>query len=170
MTRIIGDREQRAGIVMGALIAVLLTLPGCAPRPVPVAKPAPVATTSRGAVEFYSGVQRDILTALSAEFPGVRFTQRFARSSASCTLPDHTVGTLVHLPIYGSEVPVPADALSRAAAVFEKVAARAGFHEPLVMPPDVGFAFRMFAEDGSYITFGSYVASTVAVTTGCYRE
>lgn len=170
MTRATRDRTRRTGIGVSALIAVLAALSGCGPRPVPVAKPEPVASTSRGAVEFYSGVQHDILTALSAEFPGVRFTQRFARSSAGCTLPDGAAGTLVHLPIYGSDMPVPADALSRASAVFEKVAARAGFHEPLVMPPDVGFAFRMFAEDGSYITFGSYVASTVAVTTGCYRE
>jgi len=170
MTRATRGRTRRTGIGVGALIAVLATLSGCAPRPVPVAKPEPVASTSGGAVEFYSGVQRDILTALSAEFPGLHFTQRFARSASACTLPDNTVGTLVHLPIFGSDVPVPADALSRAAAVFEKVAARAGFHEPLVLPPDVGFAFRMFAEDGSYVTFGSYVASTVAVTTGCYRE
>lgn len=160
----------RTGIGVGALLAVLAATSGCGQRPVPVAKPEPVASTSRGAVEFYSGVQRDILTALSAEFPGLHFTPRFARSATACTLPDDTVGTLVHLPIYGSEVPVPADALSRAADVFEKVAARAGFHEPLVMPPDVGFAFRMFAADGSYITFGSYIASTVALTTGCYRE
>lgn len=161
---------RRAVIRAAVLLAVLVALPACGPRPVPVAKPEPVASTSRGAVAFYTGAQRTVLTALSAEFPDLHFTPRFARTSTACTLSDGAVGVLVHLPIYGSEVPVPADALSRAAAVVEKVAARSGFHEPLVMPPDVGFAFRMFAADGSYITFGSYVASTVALTTGCYRQ
>ncbi|MCD2111937.1 LppA family lipoprotein [Rhodococcus rhodochrous] len=150
------------------LPAVLLA--ACTTTVTPVAMPEPVATTSAGAVEFYTAVQRDVLTALSAEFPGVRFEPKYASTTAGCTLPDGTSGLTVHLPIHGSGRPVPVDELDRAARVFEDTAARAGFHGRHVLPPDTGFAVRMFAADGSYITFGSYVAATVGLTVGCYRE
>lgn len=145
-------------------------LAACTTTVTPVAMPEPVATTSAGAVEFYTAVQRDVLTALSAEFPGVRFEPKYASTTAGCTLPDGTSGLTVHLPIHGSGRPVPVDELDRAARVFEDTAARAGFHGRHVLPPDTGFAVRMFAADGSYITFGSYVAATVGLTVGCYRE
>ena len=145
-------------------------LAACTTTVTPVAMPEPVATTSAGAVEFYTAVQRDVLTALSAEFPGVRFEPKYASTTAGCMLPDGTSGLTVHLPIHGSDRPVPVDELDRAARVFEDTAARAGFHGRHVLPPDIGFAIRMFAADGSYITFGSYVAATVGLTVGCYRE
>ncbi|KSZ58858.1 hypothetical protein Z045_09520 [Rhodococcus pyridinivorans KG-16] len=154
-----------AHIVLSAAL-----LAACTTTVTPVAMPEPVATTSAGAVEFYTAVQRDVLTALSAEFPGVRFEPKYASTTAGCTLPDGTSGLTVHLPIHGSGRPVPVDELDRAARVFEDTAARAGFHGRHVLPPDTGFAVRMFASDGSYITFGSYVAATVGLTVGCYRE
>ncbi|MEU5841776.1 LppA family lipoprotein [Rhodococcus sp. NPDC047139] len=156
-----------------AVLLVALLSPaaaGCASTVAAIAKPEPVATTSAGAVEFYTAVQRDVLTALSAEFPGVRFEPKYAGTTAGCTLPDGTSGVTAHLPIHGSGRPVPVDELDRAATVFENTAARAGFHGRYVLPPDTGFALRMFAADGSYITFGSYVAATVGLTVGCYRE
>lgn len=154
-----------ASVVLSAAL-----LAACTTTVTPVAMPEPVATTSAGAVEFYTAVQRDVLTALSAEFPGVRFEPKYASTTAGCTLPDGTSGLTVHLPIHGSGRPVPVDELDRAARVFEDTAARAGFHGRHVLPPDTGFAVRMFASDGSYITFGSYVAATVGLTVGCYRE
>lgn len=105
------------------LPAVLLA--ACTTTVTPVAMPEPVATTSAGAVEFYTAVQRDVLTALSAEFPGVRFEPKYASTTAGCTLPDGTSGLTVHLPIHGSGRPVPVDELDRAARVFEDTAARA---------------------------------------------
>ncbi len=155
---------------LGASVVLPAALAACTTTVTPVAMPEPVATTSAGAVEFYTAVQRDVLTALSAEFPGVRFEPKYASTTAGCTLPDGTSGLTVHLPIHGSGRPVPVDELDRAARVFEDTAARAGFHGRHVLPPDTGFAVRMFAADGSYITFGSYVAATVGLTVGCYRE
>ncbi|WP_213931810.1 LppA family lipoprotein [Rhodococcus sp. B50] len=157
----------RAGLCV-ALLAPLVT--ACTTTVTPVAMPEPVAATSAGAVEFYTAVQRDVLTALSAEFPGVRFEPKYASTTAGCTLPDGASGVTVHLPIHGSGRPVPVDELDRAARVFEHTAARAGFHGRHILPPDTGFAVRMFAADGSYITFGSYVAASVGLTVGCYRK
>ena len=156
---------------LGACVVLpVALLAACTTTVTPVAMPEPVATTSAGAVEFYTAVQRAVLTALSAEFPGVRFEPKYASTTAGCTLPDGTSGLTVHLPIHGSGRPVPVAELDRAARVFEDTAARAGFHGRHVLPPDTGFAVRMFAADGSYITFGSYVAATVGLTVGCYRE
>ncbi|TWH10558.1 LppA family lipoprotein [Rhodococcus rhodochrous] len=159
--------SSRLGVCVVVPAALLAA---CTTTVTPVAMPEPVATTSAGAVEFYTAVQRDVLTALSAEFPGVRFEPKYASTTAGCTLPDGTSGLTVHLPIHGSGRPVPVNELDRAARVFEDTAARAGFHGRHVLPPDTGFAVRMFAADGSYITFGSYVAATVGLTVGCYRE
>lgn len=165
-------RSPRRGAAWGTFAAVLVagSLSACSAPVVPVAIPEPVATTSAGAVDFYTAVHRDVLTALSAEFPDLDFEQKYASTSAHCALRDGTPGVVVHLPIHGSAAPVPAGELERAAAVFEKAASRAGFHGRHVMPPDTGFALRMFAGDGSYITFGSYVAATVGLTVGCYRR
>ena len=164
MTSVWSSRLGACVVVPAALLAA------CTTTVTPVAMPEPVATTSTGAVEFYTAVQRDVLTALSAEFPGVRFEPKYASTTAGCTLPDGTSGLTVHLPTHGSGRPVPVDELDRAARVFEDTAARAGFHGRHVLPPDIGFAIRMFAADDSYITFGSYVAATVGLTVGCYRE
>ena len=160
--------SRSAARVLVTLISPLVA--ACTTTVTPVAMPEPVATTSAGAVEFYTAVQRDVLTALSAEFPEVRFEPKYASTTAGCTLPDGTSGVTVHLPIHGSGRPVPVGELDRAARVFENIAARAGFHGRHVLPPDTGFALRMFAADGSYITFGSYVAATVGLTVGCYRK
>ncbi|MEE2034665.1 LppA family lipoprotein [Rhodococcus chondri] len=154
----------------GAGVLVALAAAACMKAPVPLAVPEPVASTSAGAVEFYTRVQRDVLAALSAEFPELRFGQRYARTDASCRLDDGTTGTVVHLPIHGSDSPVPPDRLERAAELFEQTAARAGFHGRQLLPPDTGFAIRLFAADGSYVTFGSYVAATVGLSVGCYRD
>ncbi|QXF80960.1 hypothetical protein HBA53_07805 [Rhodococcus pyridinivorans] len=164
MTSVWSFRLGACVVVPAALLAA------CTTTVTPVAMPEPVATTSAGAVEFYTAVQRDVLTALSAEFPSVRFEPKYASTTAGCTLPDGTSGLTVHLPIHGSGRPVPIDELDRAARVFEDTAARAGFHGRHVLPPDTGLAVRMFAADGSYITFGSYVAATVGLTVGCYPE
>ncbi|APE08347.1 MULTISPECIES: LppA family lipoprotein [unclassified Rhodococcus (in: high G+C Gram-positive bacteria)] len=164
MTSVWSSRLGACVVVPAALLAA------CTTTVTPVAMPEPVATTSVGAVEFYTAVQRDVLTALSAEFPSVRFEPKYASTTAGCTLPDGTSGLTVHLPIHGSGRPVPVDELDRAARVFEDTAARAGFHGRHVLPPDTGLAVRMFAADGSYITFGSYVAATVGLTVGCYPE
>lgn len=168
MNRILGHCMSRVAAM--ALLGALAATPACAPGPAFVAVPEPVADTSDGAISFYTRVQRDIETALSAEFPDTHFEQLYARTTSLCPLSDGTYGRIVHLPIYGSRPPVPADSLEHAADVFEKVASRAGFHGRQVMPPDTGFAIRMFAADGSYVTFGSYVASTVSITVGCYRN
>jgi len=156
-----------------ARVLVALLFPfvaACTTTVTPVPMPEPVATTSAGAVEFYTAVQRDVLTVLSAEFPGVRFEPRYDGTTAGCVLRDGTRGVTVHLPIHGSSRPVPVDELDRAAELFEETASRAGFHGRLVLPPDTGFTLRMFAADGSYITFGSYTAAVVGLTVGCYRK
>ncbi|SUE17266.1 Uncharacterised protein [Rhodococcus gordoniae] len=157
----------RAGLCIALLTPLVAA---CTTTVSPVAMPEPIAATSAGAVEYYTAVQRDVLTALSAEFPGVRFEQKYSSTTAGCTLPDGTSGLTVHLPIHGSARPVPVDELDRAAGIFEDTAARAGFHGRHVLPPDTGLALRMFAADGSYITFGSYLAATVGLTVGCYRK
>lgn len=157
-------------LTTAAALCVAGTAVACSPPTIPTALPEPVADTSDGAVEFYRTVQRDVLTALSAEFPDLQFEEKYASTRAECTLREGGPGVVVHLPIYGSARPVPPGELERAATVFETTATRAGFHGRHVMPPDTGFAIRMFAADGSYITFGSYVASTVGLTVGCYSE
>jgi hypothetical protein len=160
----------RAGIA-AVLAAVLVpTVSACVQGAVPVAVPEPVASTSAGAVEFYTRVQQDVIAALSAEFPELEFTRKYGSTNAGCRLGDGTTGTVVHLPIHGSDRPVPADRLDRAAELFEQTVTRAGFHGRQLLPPDTGFAIRMFAADGSYVTFGSYVAATVGLSVGCYRD
>ncbi|HET8994847.1 MULTISPECIES: LppA family lipoprotein [unclassified Rhodococcus (in: high G+C Gram-positive bacteria)] len=148
--------------------AALLTTTGCATAS-PRAVPEPVADDSGAAVEYYLQVQHDVMDALSEEFPDLEFSEKYARTNAGCTLADGTHGMSVHLPIQGSSQPVPVADLQRAADLFERTAARAGFHGRHVLPPDTGFSMRMFAADGSYITFGSYVAAIVGLTVGCYR-
>ncbi|TCN56048.1 putative LppA-like lipoprotein [Rhodococcus sp. SMB37] len=148
--------------------AVVATMTGCATAR-SRAVPEPVADSTDAAVEYYLQVQRDVVDALSEEFPDLEFSEKYARTNAGCTLADGTYGMSVHLPIQGSSNPVPVADLQRAADLFERTAADAGFHGRQVLPPDTGFSMRMFAADGSYITFGSYVAAIVGLTVGCYR-
>jgi len=168
--RRLGDAARTALACVATVVCATIPTTGCTTVVAPTARPAPVAATSTGAVEFYTAVHRDVLTALSAEFPELAFEPRYASTTAGCTLPDGTAGVTVHLPIQGSDAPVPVAELDRAAAVFERTAARAGFRDRQVLPPDTGFTIRLFAADGSYITFGSYIAATVGLTVGCYRE
>lgn len=153
---------------VGIAAAVMVTATACTTAS-SRAVPEPVADTSAAAVEYYLQVQRDVMDILSDEFPGLEFSEKYARTNAGCTLSDGTHGMSVHLPIHGSSSPVPVADLQRAADLFERTAAGAGFHGRQVLPPDTGFSMRMFAADGSYITFGSYVAAIVGLTVGCYR-
>src|SRR5690606_25984259 len=78
----------RAGIA-AALVSVLVpAVSACAKGSVPVAVPEPVASTSTGAVEFYTRVQQDVIAALSAEFPELEFTRKYGSTNAGCRLGD----------------------------------------------------------------------------------
>ncbi|MBC2590890.1 MULTISPECIES: LppA family lipoprotein [Rhodococcus] len=147
-----------------------LSLAGCAGGPVPVAVPEPVAADRAGAVEYYTRVQRDAMAALSDAFPEMQFRQSDPATTAYCELPDGSAGTTVFLPIHLSDRPVPPGQLERAARVFEESLAGTGFRGARSLPVETGLQIRMFAADGSSISFGSYLAVTVGLTVGCYPD
>ncbi|WP_068157685.1 LppA family lipoprotein [Rhodococcus phenolicus] len=150
-------------------VAVLLAAAtGCASGPEFRAVPEPVAPTIDGAVEHYLRVQREIADALSAEFPELVFGPSRARLNAGCEMPDGSTGWVAHLPLLLSDHSVPSD-VQRAIDVFDRAAARAGFHQHELVPRLAPlFDERRVASDGSSVTFGAGVSTVLGLEVGCY--
>lgn len=160
----------RVGRIRGAVAALavsMLALAGCG-TVTPIAVPEPVAANADGALDYYTRVYRDTMTALSTEFPQLRFVAHDDGHSGECVRPDGSRGTAHYLGIHISAANPGPEELPRAVAVFEGIARRAGFSGRMPLPADTGVRLRMFAADGSYITFRSVLATVVALRVGCY--
>ncbi|MBH0122757.1 LppA family lipoprotein [Rhodococcus sp. NPDC003382] len=150
-------------------VALLLAATtGCASDPEFHAVPEPVATTIDGAVDHYLRVHHEIADALSAEFPELVFGTDHSRLNAGCEMTDGSTGWVAHLPLLVSDHSVPHD-VDRAVAVFDRAAARAGFHQRVAVPRLARrFDERRVASDGSAVTFGAGVSTVLGLEVGCY--
>ncbi|WP_072810079.1 LppA family lipoprotein [Rhodococcus zopfii] len=159
---------MRARHLIPMMVVLLAATAGCASGPEFRAVPEPVATTIDGAVNHYLRVQREIADALSAEFPELVFGTSRARLNAGCEMQDGSTGWVAHLPLLVSDHSVPGD-VQRAIDVFDRAAARAGFHQHVTVPRVTPrFDERRVASDGSAVTFGAGVSTVLGLEVGCY--
>lgn len=126
--------------------------------------------SSEDMVSRYTRMQAEIMDAVAAVVPEVRWEPRRAPSASGCGDHNPGDGRVVGLQPWGASGAIPAERWAVALDAVTTVVDRYGFGAPGVKVSDPGRddrQVRMYDAVGGYVDFGSYVDVVLAVHTGC---